>query len=84
MATTTNWSEADTAAAKRIWDQYQRERDLSNQLGKAAGIDPQTGEVWIGDDIVDIVLQRKSKGLTNPLSFVRIGASTFFMKGRRA
>lgn len=84
MIRTTTWTDADTAEAKRIWEQYQRDHDVSHLRGQAAGIDPKTGEVWIGEDIVDIVLHRKADGLTSPLFFARIGAATFYVKGWRA
>lgn len=83
MATTTDWTPADTEAARRIWQGYQTEHDLSGRIGQAAGIDPRTGEVWLGDSIVDIVDQRKAKGLSSPLFFERIGYPTYFRKGRR-
>lgn len=77
-------SEADIVEAKRIWEQYQREHDLTGKQGYAAGIDPKTGEVWIDEDIVDLILLRKSQGLTSPLFFERVGAETFYTKGWRA
>jgi hypothetical protein len=84
MTQTATLTEADVAEAKRIWEQYQREHDVVHLLGQAAGIDPKTGEVWIGDDIVDLVFRRKADSLTSPLFFVRIGAATFYVKGWRA
>lgn len=77
-------TKADIAESKRIWERYQREHDLSEKQGQAAGIDPKTGEVWLGEDIVEIVLLRKSQGQTSPLFFARVGAETFYTKGRRA
>lgn len=77
-------TEADIVEAKRIWEQYQRDHDLTGQQGQAAGIDPKTGDVWIGEDIVDIVLLRKSQGQSSLLFFARIGSETFYTKGWRA
>lgn len=83
MAATSTWTTADTETARRIWQEYQTTHDLSDRIGRAAGIDPKTGEVWLGESIVDIVEQRKLKGLCSPLFFERIGYPTYFRKGRR-
>lgn len=77
-------TKADIVEAQRLWEQYQRVHDLTDKQGHAAGIDPRTGEVWIEEDIVDLILLRKSQGQTNPLFFERVGAETFYTKGRRA
>lgn len=80
----TTWTDSDTATAKRIWEEYQQTHDVTALGGQAAGIDPKTGEVWIGEDILDIALLRKSQGQTSPLFFARVGAETFYTKGWRA
>lgn len=80
----TTWTDSDTATAKRIWEEYQQTHDVTALSGQAAGIDPKTGEVWIGEDILDIALLRKSLGQTSPLFFARVGAETFYTKGWRA
>ena len=87
MSTTTvqmPLTKADIAEAKRLWEEYQRNHDLIGLRGQAAGIDPKTGEVWLGEDIVDIVLLRKTEGQTSPLFFARVGAETFYTKGWRS
>lgn len=73
----------DTAKAQEIWAEYQRQHDLSGQLGRTAGIDPVTGKVWIGDSIFDVVDQRDADGSDAPLLFERIGHSAYFRKGGR-
>ena len=83
MIRTTTWTDADTAEAKRIWEQYQRDHDVSHLRGQAAGIDPKTGEVWIGEDIVDIYHQQVAQGKRSLLFFERIGFRIYFRKGRR-
>jgi hypothetical protein len=80
---TPTWSEADTATAKRIWAEYQQTHDVSALRGQAAGIDPRTGEVWFGEDAVDIQQQRKALGLKGQLLFERVGFDTYLRKGRR-
>ena len=87
MSTTTvqmPLTKADIAEAKRLWEEYQRNHDLTGLRGQAAGIDPKTGEVWLGEDIVDIVLLRKAEGQSSPLFFARVGAETFYTKGWRS
>jgi hypothetical protein len=71
----------DIADAKRIWAEYQETHDLSDRTGKIAGIDPATGEVWLGEWFTDIAAERQSKGLTGPLFFERIGSPTALFKG---
>jgi hypothetical protein len=73
----------EIARAKEIWAKYQREHDLSDRKGKAAGIDPTTGEVCLGESAIDIVQQRREKGLASPLFFERVGYPTYLRKGRR-
>ena len=80
---TATWTENDTATAKRIWAEYQQAHDVSALRGQAAGIDPKTGEVWLGKDLIDICHQRDKLGLKSRLFFERIGFATYLRKGRR-
>lgn len=50
----TAWTEADTGEALRIWAEYQRQHDISGQVGRTAGIDPTSGRVWFGESAADI------------------------------
>lgn len=70
----------DIAEAKRIREEYQREHDLTGKQGYAAGIDPKTGEVWLGKDLIDICHKRDELGLKSQLFFVRIGFATYLKK----
>jgi len=78
-----DWTEDDTRKAVAIWDEYQKTHDLSDRKGQIAGIDPETGEVWLGEWFTDIVKERREKGLFNPLWFERIGYPTALRKGGR-
>ena len=80
---TTIWTDNDTVEARRIWEEFQRTHDLSDRIGQIAGIDPETGQVWFGEWITDIVAERKAKGLTTPLFFERVGSPTCLRKGGR-
>lgn len=78
-----NWTKADSIKAKQIWTKYQQQHDLSDRIGQTVGIDPKSGEIWLGTSIRDIVLQRDAEGLKSPLFFERIGSETYFSKGGR-
>jgi hypothetical protein len=80
---TAQWTPDRTTRAKRIWNEYQQTHDLSDRTGQAAGIDPETGDVWFGEDALDIVRQRRAKGLDSPLFFERVGSATYLRKGGR-
>jgi predicted aspartyl protease len=68
------FTEADTERAMAIWAEYQKTHDLSGYYGQAAGVDPHTGEVFIGGrtagDIIDRLL---AEGRWRPLVFWRVG-----------
>ena len=76
-----NWTEADSVKAKQIWAEYQQQHDLSDRIGQTAGIDPDSGRIWFGESIRDIVLKRDAEGLNAPLFFERVGSETYFRKG---
>jgi hypothetical protein len=76
------WTESDSYKAKQIWIEYQRQHDLSARTGQTAGIDPQSGRIWFGESIPDIVSQRDAEGLDSLLFFQRIGSDTYYRKGR--
>jgi len=78
-----DWTKEESQKAKQIWKKYQQEHDLSNRFGHTAGIDPESGYVWLGESIRDIILQRDAEGLQSPLFFERIGSETYFTKGGR-
>ena len=73
----------DTARARAVWDEYQRRHDLSGQIGRTAGIDPDGGRVWVGESIPDVVARRDADGVSAPLLFERVGADAYYRKGGR-
>lgn len=81
--TASTWTESDTAKAEQIWADYQKHHDLSNCMGRTAGIDPYTGRVWIGESIQDVLSQRDAEGIDSLLFFERIGSRTYYPKGGR-
>ena len=41
-----NWTEADSRNAKRIWAEYQKQHDITERIGQTAGIDPIFGSCY--------------------------------------
>ena len=68
------WTESDTAKAEQIRLEYQKQHDLSTSIGKTAGIDPNTGCVWIGGSIQDVLSQRDTDKIESLLFFERVGS----------
>ena len=77
------WKPEHTKAAERFWEVYQKAHDLSARLGQTAGIDPETGDIWFGESIQDVVAQRDAIGLSSPLRFERVGSETYYEKRSR-
>ena len=77
------WTDADTARARQIWAEYQCEHDVSNLIGRTAGIDPVSGRVWFGDSAADIWRQRQAEGAETPFSCVRVEFDYSIPKGSR-
>lgn len=74
------WKDADSHKAKQIWATYQAQHDLSAFQGQTVGIDPNSGRVWFGASIQEVVSRRDAEGLTSPLFFERVGSTTYFRK----
>ena len=77
-----NWTEDDSRKAKYIWTAYQKNHDITDQIGQTAGIDPKTERIWFGDTALEIVQKRRAEGLTSPLFFQRIGYASYLRKGQ--
>jgi hypothetical protein len=84
VATPPSWSADDTQRAKEVWQRYQASHDIAGEVGRIVGIDPETGEVWIGDDIVAVVDAAQAAGSNRPLLFLRVGFDYTFRKGGTA
>ena len=74
-------TDADSAAAQKLWQEYQANHDVTGRVGQTAGIDPASGRVWFGNSIQDIVHQMDIEQEAAPLFFVRIGSETYWRKG---
>jgi hypothetical protein len=83
MATNT-WTESDTERAKEIWREYQGQYDVSDRIGQAVGIDPDTREVFFGISAAEIGKQLLAEGRHRPLFFLRVGYDYYIRKvGKR-
>lgn len=78
-----NWKPADSHKTKQVWEEYQKQHDLSDRIGQTVGIDPKSKRIWFGASIRDIVVKRTSEGLSSPLFFQRVGSEAYFRKGGR-
>jgi hypothetical protein len=76
-------TDEDVRVAQERWKEYQASHDVSALRGQAAGIDPHSGRIWFGDDMVEVVDAMKSDGIHVPLYFVRVGYDYFYRKGGR-
>jgi hypothetical protein len=81
--TVSNWTEADSQRAREIWLKFQQDHDLSARVGQTAGIEPDSGRVWLGESVQDVIAQRDAGGSTAPLFFMRVGSATYYRKGVR-
>jgi hypothetical protein len=82
-ALASEWTDADSIRAKQIWDEYQRQHDVSQQHGEAVGIGPATGQVWFGKTALEIRKQMEVAGHVVPLFFLRVGQDHYVRKGGR-
>lgn len=78
-----NLPPVDSASARRVWEEYQHQHDVSSFQGQTAGIEPTTGRVWLGASIEKVIEQRDRAGCDLPLYFVRIGSPAYYRKGGR-
>lgn len=83
MAAATTWADADTQRAEQLWAEFVAHNDVSALVGQAAGVDPASGRIWIGESALDVVKQMKNEGVSVPLYFIRVGFPTYLRKGAR-
>jgi hypothetical protein len=77
------WTEAETAAAKRIWSEYQKAHDVSALAGQTAGIDPESGRIWFGASALEAARKMREEAIDGPLFFIRVGQDHYLRKGGR-
>lgn len=71
-------SEVDSAAARRIWEDYQRQHDRTDEQAQSAGIDPVSARIWFGESVAEIIAKRDAEGSRAPLYFVRVGSPIYY------
>jgi hypothetical protein len=71
----------DVQRAEALWGDYQKAHDLSGEAGRTAGIDPESGRIWLGDSMLEVTQKQDAAGDPAPLFFVRIGSAYYFRKG---
>ncbi len=71
----------DVERACQIWEEYQKQHDVSDRKGQAVGIDPVSGRVWFGESGIDIYKQMEAEGTMTPLYVVRVGYDYYVRKG---
>ncbi|MFN3650155.1 MAG: hypothetical protein ACK47B_11300 [Armatimonadota bacterium] len=79
----TAWKPEYTSRAEEIWEEYQRQHDLSARTGQVAAIDPLTGRVWVAESGIDVAAMVEAEGVDTPVYLVRVGSSAYVRKGRR-
>ena len=70
-------------AAKRIWVEFERTNDLSGREHLAVGIDPDTGEVFLGESAIEISTRLRREGTFRPLYYRWVNDPSYFHKGAR-
>ncbi len=73
----------DTAKARELWVEYQRQHDVADRMGQAVGIDPVSGRIWFGRKALDIARQMRAEGIDRPFYCVRVGSDFYGRKGGR-
>ena len=74
----------DKDRSERLWSKFESSHDVSQMTGMFAGIEPDSGNVWVGKQIGDVLSQRNAAGIETPLYWKRIGCAAFVTRvGRR-
>ena len=76
-------TEVEARSAEALWAEYRRSHDVSAMAGQTVGIEPETGRMWFGESIVDVVQKRDAAGVHRPLHFIRVGSASYYRKGAR-
>jgi len=75
------WTEEKTARARRVWEEYQQQHDVSGQRGQVVGIDPDSGRIWFGKSALAIREQLDTEHVEALLLFLRVGYDHYLRKG---
>jgi hypothetical protein len=73
----------DIDRARAIWAEYQKQHDVTSLIDQTAGIEPESGRVWIGESAADVYHKKIADSIEAPMYVVRIGYDYYLRKGRR-
>lgn len=70
--------------AREIWARYQLTHDLTDKQGHIVAIDPTSGRIWMGDDIIKIPERMLAEeGQITLCLYERVGDSALWSKGEQ-
>ena len=75
-----NRPEAATARTHLIWADFQKQHDMSDLKGQAAGIDHVSGRIWFGESALDIRMKMLAEGMETPIFYIRSGFNCYSRK----
>jgi hypothetical protein len=73
----------DVERVRRIWDEYQKQHDITPLIDQTAGIDPGSGRIWFGESGLDVRRKMRAEGIDVPIYCVRVGYEHYLRKGSR-
>jgi hypothetical protein len=73
----------DMDKVRAVWAEYERSHDLTGKERLAVGIDPDTGEVFLGESAIEIGKHLKREGRFRPLFYRWVGDPYYIHKGGR-
>ena len=75
------WRVEKTARARRVWEEYQQQHDVSGPHGQVVGIDPDSGRLWFGKSALAIREQLTAEHVEALLLFLHVGYNHYLRKG---
>lgn len=73
----------DVERARAVWDEYQRQHDITPLIDQTAGIEPVSGRIWFGESAIDVHDKMIADGVNAPFYAVRVGYDYYLRKGIR-
>jgi hypothetical protein len=73
----------DMDRVNQVWADYERTHDLNGKEHLAVGIDPEAGEVFIGNSAKEIIARLRDEGRFRPLFFRWVNDPFYIHKGAR-
>ena len=73
----------DIERAQALWDEYQKQHDITPLVNQTAGIEPVSGRIWFGESAADVYRKKIADGCETPMYVVRVGYDYYLRKGLR-